>query len=169
MSRSSRALVAVPALAMLAIAALAPAADAALLAPPSEPPNTDIVLDGLVPRISFDGSMQNAFAWLMAEPRIPTACRDGRAPFPAQVAMRLCEVEHGGRERGDLRRSLAFAGDGGAVPIGGGLPVPLDTRALDPQVVPLPAGAWLLATALGGLAAVRRGRRGRPAAAAADA
>ncbi|NBB72040.1 MAG: VPLPA-CTERM sorting domain-containing protein, partial [Alphaproteobacteria bacterium] len=145
------------------------AANAALLAPPSEPPKTDIVLDGLAPRISFDASIQNDFQWQMAEPGIPTACRDGRAPFPARVAMRRCEVDHGGRERGDLRRSLAFAGDGVAVPIGGGLPVPVDTRALDPQVVPLPAGVWLLATALGGLAAVRRARKGRPAAATADA
>ena len=144
------------------------AADAALLAPPSEPPKTDIVLDGLAPRIMFDPSMENAFPWLMAEPRISTACRDGRAPFPARVAMRWCWIEHGGRERGDLRRLLAFAGEGRAVG-GGGLSVPITTRALDPQVVPLPAGAWLLATALGGLAAVRRARRGRSAAAAVDA
>ncbi|NBB71970.1 MAG: hypothetical protein GVY33_16860, partial [Alphaproteobacteria bacterium] len=44
------------ALAVLALAAVAPAANAALLAPPSEPPKTDIVLDGLAPRISFDAS-----------------------------------------------------------------------------------------------------------------
>jgi hypothetical protein len=168
MSRSSRALVAVPALAMLAIAAVPPAADAALLAPPTEPPKTDIALDGLAPRIVLDASMRNAFPWVVAEPRIRTTCRDGRAPFPAKVAMLLCEIEHGGRERGDLRRSFAFSGDRVAVPIGGGLPVPLDTRALDPQVVPLPAGVWLLATALGGLAVVRRARR-RSAPGAADA
>lgn len=129
-------------------------------------PAPDVALDALMRGISWDAAIDNDFSWLFADPQITTACDDVRAPFPEKVAAMGCAVSRPGDRRRALRRTAAFFGGGS----GGGSGLRLAgvvanaAPASSPEIpaIPLPGGAVLLATALGGLALgqLSRGRRG---------
>lgn len=146
---------------------------AAPVAPRPTPPSPDIELDELLTGISWDGAVSNDFDWVFANPRIPTACDDVRAPFPAEVAAMACTLQRPGDRRRGLGRTAAFFGEIPGSRPGLGLPdivqasVPPSSQPM--PTVPLPSGIVLLATALGGLAIARRSRTARLANRAAPA
>ncbi len=123
--------------------------------PPTTPPDRR---DAPV-RVQWDPSLNNDFGWRVAGDRIPTACNDVRARFPAKVAMMGCA--RGDDGAGGPRRVQAFFGGGradGPARSRTGAP-----RNRTPAVVttPLPGSALFLATALGGLAIGRTSRTRR--------
>jgi hypothetical protein len=136
-------------LALCAGVALGFPASTAEAASVPEPPSTDVE-----PQLMWDPSVRNEFRWAFAEGRIPTACRDVRAPFPQKVAGMACAVRHVNKPRTLEVASFAGGGGGGGRLVNGEPLVELGPPEL--SQVPLPGGVVLLATAVGGLAFWRR-------------